>query len=240
MKMKIAGFGLLAFLALVAIGFAAYLYSKNFGVPYVGLARLDYNWRYYSAQCPKDAYHFEGRAFSFDYPKFNAKDPIKEFMGTYGGMVYFDDKLMEIFWNPKESDGIKKELESHLGYRGSDMSSFSADFMRWLLPGEDKLPGELSEIYEVKSEQISLRGGESAVLLTCMSKVREWPNMRYVVGITPAGAVFKLSSKIRFNVPNEFYWEEAGRSSLMGPRPEQDAAAACAFRRVMDTFGFVK
>src|ERR1035437_5945322 len=133
-KKALIAFGTLAIISIIAIGmFALHIYNLDLGVGYKGRARLDYNWKYHFAACPKDSYLFDGKLFSFSYPAFSPKNPMRE----KDGWIAFDDNTWDIDWYKDVPPSIKSELSGHLSYEGAVLPAFSAEFMQWVILESD-------------------------------------------------------------------------------------------------------
>src|SRR3989339_1744936 len=104
MKKTIIALGTFAALSFVVMGsLALYIYNLDLGVDYKGRARLDYNWKYYFAACPKEEHGYEGKFFSFSYPSFTPENPLKEVIDSNGGLVFSGDQFLDIIWHLNEA-----------------------------------------------------------------------------------------------------------------------------------------
>ena len=244
MKKVLIALGILAALSVVVTGaLALYVYTRDFGVDYKGRARLDYNWKYYFAACSKEEYKFDGKLFSFSYPKLKGISPIDAIDNSNPGIIGYGPQFLEITWHLNEPASIKSELSSHLSYNGTDLPVFSKDFIDWVLCETEKGYLDSDRVYDTHSEKINFRSGGSAILLSLHSKTEHRPHMKYLVGITPSGDVFKVKNMVRYNFSEAAYREAVFHSDkfyMQHPNPARDAQSACVLNRFLASFEYKK
>ena len=245
MKKVLIALGILAALSVVVTGaLALYVYTRDFGVDYKGRARLDYNWKYYFAACPKEEYKHDGKLFSFSYPNSSRNNPVTEFDYPGRGSIAFDDHLLDFMeWTENVPASIKSELSSHLSYNGTDLPVFSKDFIDWVLCETEKGYLDSDRVYDTHSEKINFKSGGSAILLSLHSKTEHRPHMKYLVGIAPSGDVFKVKNMVRYNFSEAAYREAVFHSDkfyMQHPNPARDAQSACVLNRFLASFEYKK
>jgi len=233
--------GIIAALSAVGMGsLAFYIYRLNLGVDYKGRARLDYNWKYHFAACPKEEHKYEGRFFSFSYPKFQEKNPLCEISWNNGTAVVSDDHLFDISSYKSTPKKIKSELLGYLALAdGKAFPRPSQYFLHWLL-GSVEDPN-FNKVYSVHLDKVHFKNNGVAILVSLSSKVEKMPHYKVVTGILPDGNVFELKNTVRLNASEETYrfWVlSPSKSWLYGPRPAQDAQSACVLNRFLRTFEF--
>lgn len=234
-----------AILALMAGLFALFIYTRDFGVNYNGRARLDYNWRYYFAVCPKAEQKYNGKHFAFSYPEFYKNDPVKENRQPDGGGGVVSAYLLNIWWYDKPEKGIVQELSSYLSsHEGGVLSSPSAGFLKWLT-GEEKHDS-------VIVEKLLLKDGSSVLLLSGGGKeekylpgLRHKPLMRnvtkaytHLLWIDPGGIVFNAEILSPMSGMEEHYRErmtDSQYSDLVYSNAENSATRACVLDRFIKT-----
>ena len=238
-KIAIMLLALATLFAIVVGSLALYVYNLDCGVDYKGRVRLDYNWKYYFAACPKKEYKHEGKLFSFSYPSSSPTNPIREF----AGLIVSDDHLLDIVWSNKDPAPIKSELSAHLSAGGTDLSAFSEGFMQWLLREPDKVHPDSDKLYNKHLEKINFRSGGSAILISLRSKVEQRSYYKFMVGITPGGYVFIVRNMVRLNASEATYRELMFNpfwTCTVYPDPARDAKSACVLNRFLQTFEFKK
>ena len=218
---------------------AGYIYTMDLGVNYKGRARLDYNWKYYFAACPKKEYKHDGILFSFSYPSSSPKSPIHAFADS----ITVDDHLVQIEWSKDAPASIKSELSVHLASGGTDLPPFSAKFRQWVLREPDKEYLDPDKVYDTHLEKLNFKNGGSAILMSAQSKVEQRPHSKFLLGMLPGGYVFMLRNMVRYNA-SEATYRELGMSSYsqgrVYPDAARDAKSACVLKRVLETFEFKK
>ena len=243
MKKLIIIVGTLAALSAVVIGaLALYVYNLDLGVDYKGRARLDYNWKYHFAACPKEEYKYEGKFFSFSYPKLEKQYPLREINWDNGVAVVSDDKLFDISWYKFTPKQVKSELLDYLSSDGGKaFPPPSQSFLHWVLLGVED--SDFNKVYSVHLDKVHFKNNGAALLVSLISKVEKMRHYKVVVGVLPNGNVFQLKNTVRENASEKTYkyWVfSPSKSWLYGPRPEQDAQSACVLNRFMETFEFKK
>ena len=244
MKKILLVFGIIAALTAVLLGsLALYVYTREFGVDYKGRARLDYNWKYYFAACPKGEIPYSDKLFSFSYPKFKGISPMDAIVDTNHGLMFYGPEFLEVICHLDEPASVKSELSAHLLYNGTDLPAFSKDFMDWVLCEAEKEYSDSDTVYNTHLEKINFSGGGSAILMSLQSKTEHRPHMKYLVGITPGGQVFKVRNLVRYNVSEETYRTVVFSPHLpvIGyPDAARDAESASVFNTFLATFEYKK
>ena len=228
MKKLIIIVGTLAALSAVVIGaLALYVYNLDLGVDYKGRARLDYNWKYHFAACPKEEYKYKGAFFSFSYPKFSANNPVSEVKESNGGLVS-DGYLLNIFWDETTDSHIKSELVGFLSTSdGQVLPALSADFMKWCVVPPD-----------VHVKKVAFRRGGAAMLMSSQNS-----KYNYLFWIAPDGHVLRAYNLAILNLPEAVYRKfifGPFQSCTVYPDAVRDAQSACVLNRFMETFEFKK
>lgn len=226
-------------------GFAWHIYKKDFGVPYKGRARLDYNWKYHFAFLPKESLKFEGKYFSFMYPKFKKGSEFLAIKNGEDGFLVEGRNLLVVFWNKTDPAVIKSELSAQL--KADKPIAPSLEFLKWLNPESYKLRETKAEdypkFYNVEIEKINLKLGGEALRVSLWSKVQERPHMRFIIGLTPGGQVFKTETLVRYNASEELYGELVFPGHWMErtiPDAERDAQSAYFLEKFIETVEFKK
>lgn len=219
------------------------IYNKNFGPDYRGRARIHYNWNYYFTTCPQKEHKYDGKYFSFAYPGFEEKSPIKEVPEKGGGAVFA--YLLDVRWQEETDNNVKTELASYLAYpAGTISSSPSSSFMHWLTG--------FKKHASTYMEKLSLTGGGEALLLSGHGKDRRYfPGLDtnpyhkyvYVTGFTADGLLFKAYILSPLNIPETLYSERVFGPVVTGdvfPSAERDAMSACVLNEFLRTFKIKK
>lgn len=240
MKKIIAVTAAVAALLVIAIGsLVLYVYTRNFGVDYKGRARLDYNWKYYFAACPKDEYLYHGKHFSFAYPKFHEKNPLREVKGV-GNSAVLDGYLLSVFVYEKIDGKIKDELSKYLACPdGPVQGEISKELMRRFVGS-----GPLGQPAQI--EKIRIKGGGAALLFTGRRADHDYlPGLEadfghrhiFLVGFSSAGVLVDAEFLAPLDISEEDYREIAfGSANGMFLNIERDAQGACVFDRFIKTF----
>lgn len=232
-------------LALLVGLFASFIYTRDFGANYKGRARLDYNWRYYFAACPKAEQKYEGKYFTFSYPELYKTDSIKENRLPTGTGNVVSAYLLNIWWHDKTEKEITQELSVYLhSPEGGALSSPSAGFLKWLT-GEEK--HDL-----VYTEKLPLKDGTVVLLLSGGGKEQGYlPGLRHrplILGVTkaythllwinPGGIVFNAEILSPMSGMEENYRErmtDSQYSDLVHSSAEKNAMRACVLDRFIET-----
>lgn len=235
-------------IALVAAGFGIFclcIYKKDFGVPYKGRARLDYNWKYCFAELPKEEYTFNGRLFSYKYPKFKVDREIAPIENENGGYLVDSHWVLTVTWYKKDPAIIKTEFLRHLS--GKEPAALSWEFRDWLHPNPPftEFKGyheDYDKLYDTKLEKIRFKHGGEALLVSFLSKVPDRAHMKIIAGITPGGQLFKASIRVRYNVSQETYQELVffHHTCRRIPEPDHDAQSAYFLKKFIETLEFKK
>lgn len=228
--------GLLFILIILAAALLAYVYSKDTGVSLSGRARLDYNWKYIFAQTLKHVENYEGKLFSFSYPEYNDKNPLRTFEEDYGGYVSGD--MLSVDWFLKPPAEIKSELLGYLSSPEEKNWEPSRAFAEWLFVQTDKY-------YIAGIKKILLKNGVPAALIS-VKEIKHGlaGNYRYLV-TEHKGVVVKIKNLAGVDVPDEQYremvfkyFEMFSMERQVHPDGERDRNNLRKFTRVIETFEF--
>ncbi|OGR45533.1 MAG: hypothetical protein A2X35_04060 [Elusimicrobia bacterium GWA2_61_42] len=240
---------LAAILVLAAAGLASFtwhIYKKDFGVPYKGLARLDYNWKYYFAELPKEESTFEGRLYSYKYPIFKHDRGVVPVDNDIYELAEDSHKFLCVLWDKRDPAFIKAELLKSLGANEPAVPSY--EFLQWLhaadnIPVETGQRTEYHKLYDIKTEKITFGRGGEGLMVSSWSKVQEKPHMKFIAGVTPGGQVFRTRTLVRHNASEEFYRELVLPGVLTErviPDAERDAQSAYFLNNFIETIEFKK
>lgn len=227
-----------AVLALAAAVLVLFVYTRDFGVNYKGRVRMHYNWEYWLTSCPKKEFLYDGKYFSFSYPKFADKNPITETLNADGGLVFA--YRIDIRWYKRAGKSISSELSGYLARPEGNIPVLpSAVFMNWLTGYEKHA--------SVYVEKLKLRDGSAAILLSGGGKEHRYlPGLEtnpyhkyiYVIGSATDGVVFKAYIHAPLDMPEEVYRERVFGPHYTGvlyPSAENEAKGACVFDRFLKT-----
>lgn len=227
-------------------GFVWHIYKMDFGVPYKGRARLDYNWKYYSAELPKEEYTFEGRWYSYKYPKFSRSQKIIPVGSSAFELAEDNRKLLCVIWDGRNQAYIKSELLKYLSAR--EPVKPSQKFLQWLyfdgnIQQENERYAEYDKLFDIKTEKIAFSHGGEGLLISLWSKVQERPHMKFMAAVTPGGQVFKTRSLVRHNASEKIYEELVFSGAWIErvlPDAERDAQSAYSLKKFITTVEFNK
>lgn len=226
-------------------GFSWYIYKKDFGVTYKGRARLDYNWKYCFAELPKEEYTFNGRLFSYKYPKFKVDREIAPIEDENGGYLVDGHWVLTVIWYKKDPGIIKTEFLRHLS--GKEPAALSWEFRDWLHPNPPYAEPrghheDYDNFYETRAEKIMFKHGGEALLVSFLSKVPDRAHVKIIAGITPGGQLFKASIMVRYNVSQETYQELVffPHTCMRIPNPAHDAQSVYFLNKFIETLEFKK
>jgi len=241
-RIIIASAAVAAFLAAAAGSLAVFVYTRNCGVDYKGRARLDYNWKYYFTSCPKEGYRYEGKLFSFSYPKLEKENTLKEDLDINGGWVLDTYNRLDVQWTEKDEKGIKSELSGYLS-SPDGLVTPSIGFMRWLVGTGPKV--------SVYIEKIKLKGGGEALIISGRGREDGYlPGLEgylghsyvFIVGLAPGGTIIKAEINAARNITEDIYRERmrAPTSWRNYPTPGGNAEKTCVLNRFIKTFEIKK
>lgn len=237
-KIILVSAGVSAFFTVFVGSMALYIYTKDFGVGYTGRARLDYNWKYYFTACPEGGHRYDGKFFSFSYPKLKDINPLRETTDLNQGSVS-DGYLLYFNWEEKPEKTIKSELLTYLS-SPDGQGSLSEMFMRWLV-------GSGARVL-VNAEKIKLKSGGAVVVISGQNRGYKYlPGLEsnfgrryvYIIGLNNDGILFKAKVNAPLNMPEAMYRERVFGTPIscsIYPDAETDAQSACVLNVFLRTF----
>lgn len=220
-------------------GSLAYVYLKDTGVDYGGRARLDYNWRYISAEKPAYEYRYEGKLFSFSYLTGLKNNFVRVFESESGGSLFGD--MLKIFWYLEAPAEIRAELAAGLSSGPGNKWEPSQAFSQWLT-------GQPERYYAEKAEAVRLKDGTAAALIQVKPKSHDLGGVyRYLVA-EKGGLVVKVLNLAASSATEDQYRQLRFGPGLEGDFPkktirpdgDRDHGSLIIFERLAGTLELLK
>jgi len=217
----------------------AYVYMKDTGVDYGGRARLDYNWRYISAEKNAYEYRYEGKLFSFSYFTGLKNNLVRVFEKEAGGSLFGD--MLELFWYLEIPAEIRGELAAGLSAGPGNKWEPSPVFSQWLT-------GQPGRCYAQRAGSYHLTDGPTAAIIQVKPKSSDLGGVyRYLVA-EKGGLVVKASNLAASSATEDQYLQLRFGPGLEGafprktilPDPDRDHRSLTIFERFTETFEFSK